>query len=390
MLTDKGPYLPRIVRSRGEICSDASRDRHQGETVLRKFSDHIQLSASDFVNHLNCQHLTALDIDVTEEALDSPSHWGPLLDILRERGLRHETEFIEHLRAQELDIVEIDGIDITPDAVTQTREAMAQGHDVIVQAAFEGGRWTGRADILRRVETPSQLGEWSYEVIDTNLARETKGGTILQLCLYADLLAQAQGQPPAYVHVVAPWTNFEAQAFRYTDYAAFYRRAKQAAESATHTSSAPDVYPEPKEHCDVCRWQQRCDQRRRNDDHPCLVAGISKAQVQELQSNGINTTTGLASMPLPMPWKPERGSPHSYEKVREQARIQVESHEANALRYEMLAVAPEVGLGQLPELSEGDIFFDIEGDPFVGEHGLEYLFGYQYQARMNNLLQDHI
>jgi uncharacterized protein len=31
------------------------------------------------------------------------------------------------------------------------------------------------------VETPSALGVWSYEVIDTKLARETKGGTILQL-----------------------------------------------------------------------------------------------------------------------------------------------------------------------------------------------------------------
>src|SRR5581483_7888393 len=29
----------------------------------------------------------------------------------------------------------------------------------------------------------------------------------------------------------------------------------------------------------------------------------------------------------------------------------------------------------LPEPSPGDLFFDMEGDPFVGEHGIEYLFG---------------
>ena len=34
----------------------------------------------------------------------------------------------------------------------------------------------------------------------------------------------------------------------------------------------------------------------------------------------------------------------------------------------------------LPEPCAGDIFFDIEGDQFVGEHGLEYLFGYVYRG----------
>src|SRR5690606_31049258 len=31
---------------------------------------------------------------------------------------------------------------------------------------------------------------------------------------------------------------------------------------------------------------------------------------------------------------------------------------------------------RLPVPSPGDIFLDLEGDPFVGEQGLEYLFGY--------------
>ena len=36
----------------------------------------------------------------------------------------------------------------------------------------------------------------------------------------------------------------------------------------------------------------------------------------------------------------------------------------------------ETGLALLPEPSSGDIFLDLEGDPFVGRSGLEYLFGY--------------
>src|SRR5208282_5617667 len=98
--------------------------------------------------------------------------------------------------SQGFSVVVIDGIGIDDEAVARTREAMAAGEEVIVQGAFRLNGWVGRADILRRVETPSDLGTWSYEVTDTKLARETKGGTVLQLCLYTDLVASVQGTRP--------------------------------------------------------------------------------------------------------------------------------------------------------------------------------------------------
>lgn len=346
---------------------------------MQKTGDVIQLSASDLVGHLNCRHLTALDLRVAEGNLQKPKSWDPLLEILRERGRRHEAAFIERLEQQGLTAELIDGVDITPEAVTRTRQAMKAGTQVIVQAALRNDRWAGRADVLRRVEIPSDLGSWSYEIIDTKLARETKGGTVLQLCLYADLLEHVQGRPPNFIHVVAPWSEFEPQSFRLADFAAFFRRAKAAAEAAIDGDGVAECYPDPKAHCDICRWAERCDKQRRDDDHLCLVANISKTQIGELQANGISTTAALAEMPVPMPWKPQRGSPASYEKAREQARIQIETRQAGELRFELLPVDPTTGLCLLPEPSEGDIFFDIEGDPFVGEHGLEYLFGYQYR-----------
>ncbi len=41
-------------------------------------------------------------------------------------------------------------------------------------------------------------------------------------------------------------------------------------------------------------------------------------------------------MPLPLPWKPERGSAASYVKVREQARIQVQGRVEGTPLYETL------------------------------------------------------
>ena len=111
----------------------------------------------------------------------------------------------------------------------------------------------------------------------------------------------------------------------------------------------------------------------------CLVAGISKVQIDELKGRGVTTVMGLSGLSMPLPWKIRRGSPASYQKVREQARLQVETRLSGKPQYELLPVVSETGLCILPEPSSGDVFFDLEGDPFVGEHGLEYLFGYRYR-----------
>lgn len=346
---------------------------------MQKINAQIQLSATDLVGHLNCGHLTALDLKVASGDLQKPAHWDPLLEILRERGFRHEQAFIDHLKKAGLQSIIIEGADINDVNVTATLLAMEQGAEIIIQGALRHERWSGRTDILRRVEKPSRLGNWSYEVIDTKLARETKGSTILQLCLYSHLLNEAQACEPNFAYVVVPWSDFEPQRYRMADYGAYFRKAKAAVELATQKNICDIPYPDPVAHCDICRWYETCDKRRRDDDHLSFVANISRNQITELQERGISTLAALAQTPSPISWKPQRGAVQSYEKIREQARLQAEARTAGELRYELLPVESGFGFCALPEPSEGDIFFDLEGDPFVGEHGLEYLFGYHYR-----------
>lgn len=339
--------------------------------------DALLLSASDLVGHLYCGHLTTLDLAVAAGTLTRPERRDPFLDLLRARGASHESEFVDHLRSEGLGIQVVDGTGTEQGAVDATRAAMRAGVDAIVQAAFEFQGWVGRIDVLRRVERPSALGTWSYEVIDTKLARETRAGTVLQLCLYSALLEEAQGLRPAHSHVVVPWSDYALQTYRMDDYAAYYRRVRRALEDAVKPP-IPDIYPEPKEHCEVCRWQNRCDERRRADDHLSFVAGVTKGQIEELKQNGITTLAALADVPLPWPWRPSRGARQSYERVREQARIQLAGRESGRVEYEWLTAPPGKGLASLPAPSPGDIFFDLEGDPFVGTGGIEFLFGYTY------------
>jgi uncharacterized protein len=342
---------------------------------MRAGIDRISLTASDLVGFLNCRHLTELDRAVAAGQLAKPKVWSPALEVLRERGLRHEEAYVAHLTDGSLSARRIEGIEVTPDVVEQTLNAMREGVQVIVQGALSHGRWSGRVDVLRRVDLASTLGAWSYEATDTKLARETKAGTVLQLCVYSDLLAEAQGRIPKEMHVVAPWSDFRPQTFRFANFGAFYRRTKRALEATIDASANGSTYPDPKPHCDVCRWNEVCDKRRRDDDHLSLVANASKLQIAELTTRGTSTVAALAAVPLPIAWKPEQGTTSSYERLREQARVQVRARESGQPYFELLPVERGLGLGRLPEPSEGDVFLDIEGDPFVGEHGLEYLFG---------------
>jgi uncharacterized protein len=183
---------------------------------------------------------------------------------------------------------------------------------------------------------------------------------------------------PETAHVVVPGTNYSPETYRIADYAAYYRYVRASLENAVARGESDEFYPEPIEHCEICRWRRHCDEKRRADDHPSLIAGISKSQIGELSRRGIASTGAIAAMPLPLQRRPDRGAVKSYEKIREQARVQVEGRTRGETVYEALAPVAGFGLSRLPVPSPGDIFFDFEGDPFVGDVGLEFLHGYLY------------
>lgn len=363
------------------------------------------LSASDLAAFLGCHHRTALDMAVATGALDQPHvPQDPLVEALQLRGMEHETRYVDSLRADGREIVDA-RTESFEDRLTRTERAMRDGADVIVQGILLDGQWMGYPDLLHRVESPSALGDWSYEVADTKLSRETRASTILQLGLYSAMLHNAQGAAPQYFHVITPDPVTPKQTYRVNDYAAYVRLIRaQLLSTVAHDwqTVAREHYPEPVDQCVVCRWQGRCIGTRRADDHLSLVAGITRTQRDELTTRDVPTLTALAQTPLPLSFKPKRGSASSYERMREQARLQWESRGLATPRYEVLItppapVTPEsalrssepvvpVGLHRLPEPSLGDLFLDLEGDPFAAEGGREYLVGLvsadgSYQAR---------
>ena len=180
-------------------------------------------------------------------------------------------------------------------------------------------------------------------------------------------------------HVVTPDPNAPVQTFRVQDFSAYFRFIRTRLEATALRE--PDAiaaanYPEPVEHCDVCRWWSVCDKRRRADDHLSLVAGVSRLQSRELQAAGVATLAQLGTLPLPLPFTPRRGAIETYVRVREQARLQLAGRDQGAPVHELLPITPDQGFARLPAPSPGDVFLDLEGDPFARDGGREYLFGF--------------
>ncbi len=352
---------------------------------MKAVGDTLVLSATDLSIFLGCRHRTALDLSVALGEREKPTWVDPFAEVLRERGREHERKYVESLRASGLTVVDLGGTD---NAHQLTIEAMRAGTGAIVQACLRNDKWLGYADILQRVEVPSALGAWSYEVYDTKLARQTKAGTILQLAVYSDLLADVQGLRPTHFHVVTPDVTSPLQRYRLADYEAYFRQIRWELEGqVVHDErvTASITYPEPVDHCEVCRWFIQCEAQRRKDDHLSYVAGLSRLHRRELHSHGITTLTELAQMPVPLTFKPSRGSKATLERLQDQARLQDLSRQTKRPEFALLPPGVEQGLCRLPEPSNGDVFLDIEGDPFAREGGREYLFGMGATVRQGRL-----
>ena len=361
---------------------------------MQQVDGRVVYSATDLVGYLECQHLATLERAAVWGHLTRPVREDKVLDRIAQRGIEHEQRFLESLRGEGLTVVEVRQDKSLPYAERRTRSreetlaAMRDGADVIFQAVLFDGRRFGYADFLRRVEQPSDLGDWSYEVWDTKLARHAKASAVLQLCLYSAMVSELQGRQPEEMHLALGGVQRETVSFRVADYAAYYRLVAHDFEAFLESGGVFPVEgtPEPVEHCGVCRWSERCRKQWRAEDDLSLVAGLSSRQRRALHTIEVATRTGLAEPEERLPDRLDGAGPEALARIQAQAEIQVRGERIGKTISERIEpprdregeLVPNQGLLMLPEPSAGDLFFDIEGDPFFESDevdGIDYLFG---------------
>ena len=346
--------------------------------MLRIADDRLVLAATDLTNHLACPHLTQQRLAIArgERARARPAD-DPHAELIRDRGELHEREQLDRLSAEcgghvdlSSDAVPFAEVDLAA-AAARTEAAMRDGAPLIYQAQFFDGRWQGRVDFLRRVPSASSLGAYAYEVIDTKLARHVKPPVIHQLSLYNRLLAAVQGFDPGMAHLILGDGSIEHVDLR--RFAALHRHVV-AKLQRTVDAPAALTYPEPVEHCRICALAAECRSRLIADDHLSLVANARRDHRERLVDIGITTVAALASAPESTDARP-LGS-ERFSLLHHQARLQVGSRSTGEPTRRHLPPARAAGYARLPASSPGDVYFDLEGDPYVGDAGIEYLWGW--------------
>jgi predicted RecB family nuclease len=339
---------------------------------MRASNGNMSLSPSDVTDYLACRHLTSLSLQTARGVLAKPAFESEEAELVFRKGQEHEAAYLRRL---EEDGRRVCAISLESDldwerGARETERAMRGGVDVVYQAVLLGDGWRGVADFLQRVNTPSSLGPWSYEALDTKLARHAKPAYILQLCFYTERVAAIQGVQPTWIHVLLG--NLEQESFRPEEFGAYYRRVCQRLEE--FVADPPATEPYPVDHCGICEFKPLCDQYWERVDHLSRVAGIQRRQIERLDAAGITTLADLGEVPAER--VPAGMAADTFARLRQQASLQLAARLRGLDDYILVEPQPGTGFSLLPDPSPGDIFFDFEGNPFWDHDGsLEYLWG---------------
>lgn len=241
---------------------------------MKKGGARYIFSPSDLMNFVRAEFITWMD----RYHLERPGVIQADADteeqkIVQDKGLEHERAFLESLAAKGRRVCDLREFRDQPDP---TLDAMRRGEDVIYQGYLAHGNFAGYPDFLVRVESPSDLGTWSYEPWDTKLARHPKPYFLVQLCCYAEMLERAQGVRPQCLRVVlgvATGTEPEAASFRTDDFFYYYHAVKRSFLDQQR-SFDPERFPEIPPLADLGRWSGYAERELNARDDLALIADI--------------------------------------------------------------------------------------------------------------------
>jgi predicted RecB family nuclease len=207
------------------------------------------------------------------------------------------------------------------------------------------------------VRKPGPNGAFVYEPEDAKLARKAKVEHILQLGIYAELLASTAGMPVrrGTLHVAggAP-QSVDLGRTRYI-LQRLMRRFEAFCVADTRATRAT-----PCAACAQCDYKPRCEAEWRAADSPFFVAAVSGAKVVKLEESGIKTLADLAG--LKPNAKIARMGADTLAKLAAQARLQLQARTDGKPHLEILPPASGRGFYLLPAPDPCDLFFDLEGD----------------------------
>ncbi|MGR4008986.1 TM0106 family RecB-like putative nuclease [Leucobacter sp. 1207-22] len=366
----------------------------------------IMTSASDLTAASMCEFAFLRRVDAKlGRNVAVPADDDPMLARAAALGNAHEERVLEQYRAEFAPgeaghaggVVEIarcdprDEIALTL-AAQATRESLLGQTEVVFQATFfdpaqksvatESGEmelgFLGFADFLKLQPNGD------YEVQDTKLARRAKVTALMQLAAYAEQLERI-GVPVSPEAVLIMGDGAESR-HKVADIAPVFRARRErlhrmlfdrvcaVGNDGTPASAEPVRWGDAS--ISACGTCEVCEPEVTASRDPLLIAGITRRQRDLLRVSGYETIDSVAALEHQLP--EIDGIAHGVlERTVAQAAVQLETSLSGTLA---VRVVDAQALAAIPAPSEGDLFFDFEGDPLYREPqghrwGIDYLFG---------------
>jgi len=328
------------------------------------------LTASDYYKYLQCPHWPYYERYATpaERKLKREFSAGELQRL--ENGLGHERDIINKLlQTETVKEVAFTG-DPEADAAV-TLSLMKQGVPYIYQGTLTHDDWTGRPDLLRRIEGESSLGDWLYVPVDVKSAHAVEKYHRLQLMFYAVLLEHAQGCFPGRGYII----NKDGEEYE-------VELGEQVSEFESLTQDLERIRvgekPDPvlRKTCfDTGPWGAACQQYAETTHDIALLFNVDVKKLRALRELKIRTLEDAAEMDVvDLDGRAKGLRTHGLEVAKLQAQSLL--HRQVIVREPVAAQAPPI-----------EIHFDIESDP---PSDTDYLFGCLVRAPQGTVYKPFI
>ncbi|WP_299520482.1 bifunctional RecB family nuclease/DEAD/DEAH box helicase [uncultured Serinicoccus sp.] len=343
------------------------------ERMLVLGPQRVVWSPSDLRAALGCEYAFLRHLDAALGRTPRPEpRRDPVRDLLARLGDRHEAELLTAYRDRG-GLLELTrpapplSVESLREAAGATRAALAGDALAVSQACLFDGRMLGYADVLERADD-------GWRVCDAKLARSESALALVQLGAYADQLRRA-GVPVSATASLLLGSG-ERRDLPTDDLVAVFSEVRGRFERFVrgHLEEGEPVRWGQDRYA-VCGRCEDCLAAAEAADDVLLVAGVDARRRGRLREAGIATVADLAGAQE----APEGIVAASFDRLRDQAELQAGSTDGAAVAHRLTNSAAQT-LALLPAPSEGDLFFDFEGDPHHDEGdrahaGLQYLWG---------------
>jgi uncharacterized protein len=346
---------------------------------MQIFDGQLVYSATDLIGHGDCSHMTSLSIAHKLELADiEPTKAAGMAALAGVRGGEHEQKVLDHMKSQGLKVTDFTDLahgtrQELLESAAKTKAALDRGDQLVYQGIFFDGTFLGYPDFLIRIDDPKYKLGYTYEVWDAKLKRSLSAHAVLQMTSYSRQLNKLGFEYADHLH--AYLGDMSVADFLISDALPYLEKISAEYELLLRSEAEvpSPIWASKIAACEMCKWSKVCETGREDARDLSLVANLRKDQRKQFIASDIKTIEQLASASDEV--RPSGISTDTFDRLRNQARLQAKQ-DADTNRTVSHEVFSDKGLALLPKPSNGDIWFDMEGDPFaLPPHGLEYLFG---------------